>query len=464
MKIIFRFLIFVFIISYISSYSITYYDGSKKLNLFPNVYQVDQEIILPNYEKQGYYFIGWFASDISLYRYQKIKKGEKGNLILYARFYSLTLDNKIILPQATGRIGCVEPIPYLDSFLYQPCDRGRTWPSFNKMDYDWTSSDNNVARINIYSSITPINNGFTILTGTLKSDNTKIINGILKVEGDELSIVNEEEANKFEIVTLTFKGRNNEIIDSFKLKKGSLPFYPVPQVYDNYNFIGWDKEILSVKENTVITGIYSRTLNNRFTGKKISILGDSISTFAEYIPKDYKFFYPQPYGDVRNVYQTWWMQVINGLGAGLYVNNAYGGSTVCNFDQFSTSNDKRLSTLKINDNSADVVIIFMGSNDCGSQYVTANSFEEAYIAMINKIKAMSPETEIIVSNLPISNLYTIDFQYELNQIIRKCAKEFNLKLIDISGLDLRDYLIDKAHPNSTGMRALGNAFLDYLLS
>ena len=279
----------------------------------------------------------------------------------------------------------------------------------------------------------------------------------------ETTIVREEEANKFEIVTLTFKGKDNETIDSFQMKKGSLPFYPVPIIYDNYSFCGWDKEILYVNENTTINGIYDKRVINRFTGKKISILGDSISTFDGYIPKDYKYFYPQPYGDVRNIYQTWWMKVINGLGGGLYINNAYGGSTVCNFDEFSTSNDKRLETLRINENNSDVLLIFMGTNDCASKYVNVNTFKEAYMTMLYKLKTISPNSEIILINLPISKLYNKDFQYELNQVIRKCAEDFNYQLIDISGLDMTNELIDSAHPNSNGMKILSKAILDSLL-
>ena len=447
-----------------NQYTITYYDGTKKLNLSPNTFTSEKETVLPNYSKSGYFFIGWFVSDISLYRYKKINVGEKGNLILYARFYSLTLDKKIILPEVTGYIGCIETVSYQNYLLPQPCDIGKTWPSYNKMDYDWTSSDTSVADINIYSTITPVNNGFTIITGTLKSDPTKKINGILKVNGDELTIVREEEANKVEIVKLTFKGRNNEVIESFKMKKGSMPFYPIPPIYEGYSFFGWDKELNFVNEDAVITGMYTKVLNNRFTGKKISILGDSISTFKGFIPTNYLHFYPQSYGDVRNIYQTWWMQVINGLGAGLFIDNAYGGSTVCNFDSFSTSNDNRLKALKINEKVSDVILIFMGTNDCASKYVNANSFEEAYTTMLTKIQSLSPGTEIILINLPSSKLYSVDSQYELNQVIRKCANQFKYKLVDISGLNLTDKLIDSAHPNSLGMKALSIAILDSLLS
>ena len=447
-----------------NQYTITYYDGTEKLNLSPYIYTSGKETILPDYKKTGYFFIGWFLSDLSLYRYKKINVEEKGNLILYARFYSLTLDKKIILPEVAGYIGCIETVSYENYLLPQPCDIGGTWPSYNKMDYDWTSSDTSVADINIYSTITPVNNGFTIITGTLKADPTKKINGILKVNGDELTIVREEEANKVEIVNLTFKGRNNEKIESFQMKKGSMPFYPIPPIYEGYSFFGWDKELNFINEDTVITGMYTKMLNNRFTGKKISILGDSISTFKGFIPANYLHFYPQSYGDVRNIYQTWWMQVINGLGAGLFIDNAYGGSTVCNFDSFSTSNDNRLKALIINEKVSDVLLIFMGTNDCASEYVNANSFEEAYTTMLTKIQSLSPGTEIILINLPSSKLYSVDSQYSLNQVIRKCANQFKYKLVDISGLNLSDKLIDSADPNSSGMKALSKAILDSLLS
>jgi len=201
-----------------------------------------------------------------------------------------------------------------------------------------------------------------ITTDIVDQNGDPVQNGtaVLKVNGKELTIVREEEANKIEIVNLIFKGKNNEILESFQMKKGSSPFYPIPIIYNDYSFFGWDKQINYLNENTIITGTYTKILNNKYTGKKISILGDSISTFEGYIPNNYKSFYPASYGDVRSIFDTWWMQVINGLGAQLFINNAYGGSTVCNFDKFSTSNDNRLQTLSINGKVSDVLLIFMG--------------------------------------------------------------------------------------------------------
>ena len=50
-------------------------------------------------------------------------------------------------------------------------------------------------------------------------------------------------------------------------------------------------------------------ISNSLYGKKLSILGDSISTYNGYIPSGYDNFYPS--GDVDNVNKTWWMSLIN---------------------------------------------------------------------------------------------------------------------------------------------------------
>ena len=46
--------------------------------------------------------------------------------------------------------------------------------------------------------------------------------------------------------------------------------------------------------NWEVKTIPSSGVQSPFTGKKLSILGDSISTFNEYIPNDYNIFYPKP--------------------------------------------------------------------------------------------------------------------------------------------------------------------------
>lgn len=80
---------------------------------------------------------------------------------------------------------------------------------------------------------------------------------------------------------------------------------------------------------------HNRVDNADYQGKIISILGDSISTYAGYIPGDdginleHRAKYPHR-NLVKNVNKTWWMQLINQLDAKLGVNDSWAGSTVSN--------------------------------------------------------------------------------------------------------------------------------------
>ncbi len=48
--------------------------------------------------------------------------------------------------------------------------------------------------------------------------------------------------------------------------------------------------------------------------KKVSILGDSYSTFIGVIPSNYATFYPNDRNDVKEIEQTWWSLYIKAKG------------------------------------------------------------------------------------------------------------------------------------------------------
>ena len=56
-------------------------------------------------------------------------------------------------------------------------------------------------------------------------------------------------------------------------------------------------------------------------GKKVSILGDSYSTFQGENPEGYAPFYPNDRNDVTEVAQTWWSLYIKAMGYELDKNN-----------------------------------------------------------------------------------------------------------------------------------------------
>lgn len=67
-------------------------------------------------------------------------------------------------------------------------------------------------------------------------------------------------------------------------------------------------------------------------GPKVSILGDSYSTFTGYVkPETNAIWYhaDKKVAGIESVDQTWWMQVVKGVDGTLEVNNSYSGSTIC---------------------------------------------------------------------------------------------------------------------------------------
>ena len=63
--------------------------------------------------------------------------------------------------------------------------------------------------------------------------------------------------------------------------------------------------------------------------KKVSILGDSYSTFQGVGPSHYAPFYPNDRNDVKEVDQTWWSLFIKAKGYQLEKNDSWGGTTIC---------------------------------------------------------------------------------------------------------------------------------------
>ena len=99
--------------------------------------------------------------------------------------------------------------------------------------------------------------------------------------------------------------------------------------------------------------------------KKVSVIGDSISTFRGYIPYGYSTYYPRTDGTFTSVADMYWHQLIykHMTNARLERNIAYSGSWVTNA---SASANTYFAKRFINQNGvgdADIVIIHGGTND-----------------------------------------------------------------------------------------------------
>lgn len=442
--------------------TIVYYDGTQKLDLTPNTYWNNETIQLPTYEKENAEFIGWFVSDLSLCRYNVYTGTTDGELVLYARFVSR--DTPIELPKSMYTFTEIKKIPHSSgngTYVYQPV-MPNDIPIASVTQYDWSTSDTSIATVSAYSSITAKKAGFCVLTATLKTDVSVTINCLIKVSNEGVFYSTLEEANAPSVVEVTFVDREGEILEKQFVKEGQYAIPPMPPLYEGFAFCGWNQDIYNITEDTTIQAMYTTGINP-YVGKKFAIIGDSISTYQDYIPEGYASFYPYPTADIHDVNQTWWMQSINRLGGSLFINNSYSGSCVSTEGSSAATDDTRLSQLKIGHEQPEVILIYMGSNDCASIYVSLDSFQTAYQLMIAKLKKLCPHSEIIVCTLPTTLFYSKQNQNDYNQVILDCATEHNLKIIHLDELDISNHLVDSAHPLQSGMNLIAHKVVEDIL-
>lgn len=224
--------------------------------------------------------------------------------------------------------------------------------------------------------------------------------------------------------------------------------------------------------------------------KKISILGDSISTFAGYIPEadganlSHRTRYPQD-DLLTDVKDTWWMKVIDEFGAILAINDSWAGSTVSNH---RAENEKdfgpdaamasltRIRNLGAN-GTPDVIFFFGGTNDAGKMVEKGEfnkeyalnlsrtkwkSFADAYCEVILRLRYFYPNAEIVALTPSISGGYYDNGRLsEFADLVLEICEHYSIKCIDLrcSGLNF-DMLPDTLHPNAEGMECIARLVVE----
>lgn len=206
--------------------------------------------------------------------------------------------------------------------------------------------------------------------------------------------------------------------------------------------------------------------------KIISILGDSVSTFAGYTPAEALFYDEWRQGEtgVTNPDDTWWMQVIQGMGGNLGVNNSYAGSTVSGGFRTSGTSEQRLETLGA-EGEPDMILIAMGANDWGFG-VHPQEFEYEYRRMLQRISRLYPHSQLWCATLlkgkavqeeeMFFNAEGVLSQNIYSDIIRKTAAEAGLHVADLAAYSMEYETVDGVHPNKEGMKMISCLWLKEL--
>ncbi len=246
---------------------------------------------------------------------------------------------------------------------------------------------------------------------------------------------------------------------------------------------------IDVVENAV-------TLSN----KKLSILGDSISTFTGVsndasanatIGNNEVFYYSQITMD-----DTWWKQAADAADMSILVNNSWAGSNVATNYGNETKGGctARAENLHdVNGVTPDIIAVYMGINDCGcltelgefnsisdiwdgTQYVgDTEKFAIAYATMVHKLTTKYEAADVFLFTLPRNGYLWLGtkeeynaLQDEYNKMIYKIAEVFGCQVVDVAasvGENYSEYLLqDEIHPNAKGMDIITAAFETALYS
>lgn len=220
----------------------------------------------------------------------------------------------------------------------------------------------------------------------------------------------------------------------------------------------------------------------------VSIIGDSISTYAGCNPKGYKVYYDeemQKKNSLNSVYDTWWAKVNQALDAYLCVNNSYSGSRVSGIDFPAACSDGRLTNLQTNIYSPNIILIYIGFNDFANGVPVTQKglkslkgknmlfFSDAYEYMLLKIRKQYPNVKIICGTLMRTKIkgrerwifpesYAgVNFE-EYNEAIRKISRKQKCYLADVASLNIPYETLDGTHPTRMGHVTIAYAWIKCL--
>ena len=195
--------------------------------------------------------------------------------------------------------------------------------------------------------------------------------------------------------------------------------------------------------------------------KKVSILGDSYSTFKDYNPEGYAPFYPDAHNDVTEVGQTWWSLYIEAKGYQLEQNNSWGGTTICNTGYFGrdVTASGFMSRVDMLGNP-DIIFVFGGTNDAWArvpvgEYKYADwtaedlkTFRAGYACLL----------DMLIKKYPDAQIYSIqnsELGEEYNESSREVCAHYGIQLIELHDIDKQN-----GHPSVAGMQSICDQLLE----
>ena len=207
-----------------------------------------------------------------------------------------------------------------------------------------------------------------------------------------------------------------------------------------------------------------------FKGKRLSILGDSISTYsgvsndkdANITTRYNPYFYKEPFP----LEATYWMRLINELGMTLCVNNSWSGGNLSGIDNPDSGVNRVHNLSDNNGTSPDFIIVFMGINDFGRN-VPLDVFARDYEKTLSAIKDEYPGARVCCVNIPDRYVDTRQrtelFNQAISNAVKNAGDSFFIADLFSSRLNNDFYYmntVDGLHPDEDGALIISEVIID----
>ncbi len=195
---------------------------------------------------------------------------------------------------------------------------------------------------------------------------------------------------------------------------------------------------------------------------KVSVLGDSYSTFQGCIPEGNAVYYPRGEGnDVTKAEECWWHLVIERLGGQLEKNESWSGSTICYtgyYGKDASTWSFVARTPRLGD--PNLILICGGTNDSWANspigdYKWADwshdelfAFRPAMAKMLTDLKARYPKARIFF-------ILNSELKAEINNSVHKICAYYNVPCVDLKDIDKQ-----LGHPSVAGMKAFADQVVE----
>ncbi len=201
--------------------------------------------------------------------------------------------------------------------------------------------------------------------------------------------------------------------------------------------------------------------------RAVSILGDSYSTFKDFVVPDTNYvWYPcdsVKHNDVTDVRQTWWHQFICKGKFRLCQNNSFSGATICHTGyQGEDYSDRSYVTRHRFLGSPDIIIVFGGTNDSWAKAPVGEyqyegwtrrdcySFRPAMACLLSSLQDRYPGVDIyVVINTELSK--------EVTESMQVISDHYGVRWIQLHDIDKQ-----WGHPSRKGMTQIAEQLAEVI--